>query len=139
MAVKDLIGPGFIGSDTIEFIVTRGMDSFDPQTIKAVIFQSNILIGDSLEEEHFLKGVAVTGFTFVMLNAGNGNAITSGTVTGKITKDGGTQGAVAGSFVHEGNGQWSVNLTATEMDADVIGLTFLHTDGVPVYKTLRTK
>ena len=139
MAVKDLIGPGFIGSDTIEFIVTRGMDSFDPQTIKAVIFQSNILIGDSLEEEHFLRGVAVTGFTFVVLNAGNGDAVTSGTVTGKITKDGGTQGAVAGSFVHEGNGQWSVNFTATEMDADVIALTFLHTDGVPVYKILRTK
>ena len=139
MAVKDLIGPGFIGSDTIEYIVARGMNSFDPQTIKAAIFQSNVLIGDALEEEHFLKGVAVTGFTFVVLNATNASAVTTGTVTGKITKDGGTQGAVAGSFVHEGNGQWSVNLTATEMDADIIGLTFLHTDAVPVYKTLRTK
>lgn len=139
MAVKDFIGPGFVGTDTVQYIVTRGLSSFDPQTIVAVIFQSNVLIGDALEEEHFLKGVGVTGFTFVMLNASNGSVITSGTVTGKITKDGGTQGAVAGSFVHEGNGQWSVNLSATEMDADVIGLTFLHTDGVPVYKTLRTK
>ena len=143
MAVKDLIGPGFIGSDTIEFIVTRGMDSFDPQTIKAVIFQSNILIGDSLEEEHFLKGVAVTGFTFVVLNAGNGDAVTSGGnhVLIGVGAGGnfGTQGAVAGSFTHEGNGQWSVNFTATEMDADVIALTFLHADGVPVYKILRTK
>ena len=139
MAIKDLIGPGFVGTDTVQYIVTRGMSSFDPQTVIAVIFQSNVLIGDALEEEHFLKGVAVTGFTFVMLNAGNGNAITTGSVTGKITKDGGTQGAVAGSFVHEGNGQWSVNLSATEMDADVIGLTFLHSSAVPVYKTLRTK
>ena len=139
MAVKDLIGPGFIGSDTIEYIVARGMNSFDPQTIKAVIFQSNVLIGESLEEEHFLKGVAVTGFTFVLLNASDGSALTSGTVTGKITKDGGTQGAVAGSFVHEGNGQWSVNFTATEMDADVVGLTFLHSSAVPAYKILRTK
>jgi len=32
-----------------------------------------------------------------------------------------------------------VNLSATEMDADVIGLTFLHSSAVPVYKTLRTK
>lgn len=139
MAVKDLIGPGFIGTDTIEYIITRGFSSIDAQMIKAVIFQSNVLIGDATEEEHFLKGVAVTGFTFVILNKDDGAALTSGTVTGKITKDGGTQGAVAGSFVHEGNGQWSVNLTATEMDADVIGLTFLHTNGLPVYKTLRTK
>jgi len=139
MAIKDLIGPGFVGTDTIQYIVTRGMSSFDPQTTVAVIFQSNVLIGDALEEEHFLKGVAVTGFTFVLLNATSTSAITTGTVTGKITKDGGTQGAVAGSFVHEGNGQWSVNLTATEMDADVIGLTFLHSSAVPVYKTLRTK
>ena len=139
MAVKDLIGPGFIGSDTIEYIVARGMNSFDPQTIKAAIFQSNVLIGESLEEEHFLKGVAVTGFTLLMVNATDGSAVTSGTVTGKITKDGGTQGNVAGSFTHEGNGQWSVNFTATEMDADVIALTFLHTSGVPVYKILRTK
>ena len=139
MAIKDMIGPGFVGTDTVQYIVTRGMASFDPQTTVAVIFQSNVLIGDALEEEHFLKGVAVTGFTFVLLNATSTSAITTGTVTGKITKDGGTQGAVAGSFVHEGNGQWSVNLTATEMDADVIGLTFLHSSAVPVYKTLRTK
>ena len=139
MAIKDMIGPGFVGTDTVQYIVTRGMSSFDPQTTVAVIFQSNVLIGDALEEEHFLKGVAVTGFTFVLLNATSTSAITTGTVTGKITKDGGTQGAVAGSFVHEGNGQWSVNLTATEMDADVIGLTFLHSEGIPVYKTLRTK
>jgi len=139
MAIKDLIGPGFVGTDTVQYIVTRGMSSFDPQTTVAVIFQSNVLIGDALEEEHFLKGVAVTGFTFVLLNATSTSAITTGTVTGKITKDGGTQGAVAGSFAHEGNGQWSVNLSATEMDADVIGLTFLHSSAIPVYKTLRTK
>ena len=139
MAIKDLVGPDFVGTNTIQYIVTRGFSSIDPQTIKAVMFQSNVLIGDALEEEYFLKGVAVTGFTFVMLNKDDGAALTSGTVTGKITKDGGTQGAVAGTFVHEGNGQWSVNLTATEMDADVIGLTFLHTDGLPSYKTLRTR
>ena len=139
MPVKDLIGPAFVGTDTIQYIVTRGFSSIDPQLIKAVIFQSNVLIGDATEEEHFLKGVAVTGFTFVMLNKDDGSAITSGTVTGKITKDGGTQGNVAGSFTHEGNGQWSVNLSATEMDADVIGLPFLHTSGLPVFKTLRTK
>ena len=139
MAIKDLIGPAFVGTDTIQYIVTRGFSSIDPQLIKAAIFQSNVLIGDATEEEHFLKGVAVTGFTFVMLNKDDGSALTSGSVTGKITKDGGTQAAIVGSFTHEGNGQWSVNLSATEMDADVIGLTFLHTSGLPVFKTLRTK
>lgn len=27
MPIKDLIGPGFVGTATIEFIVTRGMGS----------------------------------------------------------------------------------------------------------------
>ena len=138
MAVKDLIGPGFVGSNTIQYIVTRGLSSIDPQMNVAIIFQSNVLIGDALEEEHFLKGVAVTGFTFVVLHAGNGTAITSGTVTGKITKDGGTQGAVAGSFTHEGNGQWSVNLTTSEMDAEVVALLFSHTSAIPVFRTIET-
>lgn len=139
MPTKDLIVPGFIGTDTIEFIPTRGMNSIDIQTIKAIIFQTNVLIGESLEEEHYLKGVAVTGFTFLLLKATNGDAVTSGTVTGKITGDGGTQGAITATPAHEGNGQWSIDLSASEMDADVIGLTFLHTDAVPAYKTLRTK
>ena len=79
-----------------------------------------------------LRGVALTGL--VIPNAVkrlDGSAITSGTWTVYITKDGGTQGTIAGSATHEGNGQWTFNLTATEMDAAVVVLTFTHTDASP--------
>lgn len=76
----------------------------------------------------FVKNQAVTGFVFD-LQTTLGAAITSGTVTGYYLLDGGTQTAIAGTPVHEGNGQWSVNLTASEMNGDLVGLLFVHTDG----------
>jgi len=66
MAVKDLIGPGLVGSDTIKYIVTRGLTT--SQSVIPIIAQSNILIGDNATEDVFKKGVAVTGYTFVLLN-----------------------------------------------------------------------
>jgi len=137
MPIKDLIGPGFIGTNTIEFIVARGMGtaiSYVPLYVEA-----NHLVGDINDDELFPKALAVTGYTFALVAVSNGAAITSGTVTLKITKDGGTQGTLSGSATHEGNGQWSINLTATEMDADVVGLAITHASAVPVYKTIRTR
>lgn len=89
-------------------------------------------------DDQFERAVAVTGFAFSLIDASDGSAITSGTVTGYVLKDGGTQAAIAGTPVHEGSGQWSVDLTASEMDADVIGLLFIHSSAVPVHFTIRT-
>lgn len=75
----------------------------------------------------FVKGEAVVGFPFQMLNK-YGQPLTTGTVIGYITKDGGTQEQLSMVPVHEGNGQWSVNISATEMNADIIGLLFKHDD-----------
>ena len=137
MPIKDLSGPGFIGTDTIEFSVARGMGtaiSYVP-----IYVEANHLVGDINDDELFPKALAVTGYTFALVAVSNGAAITSGTVTLKITKDGGTQGTLSGSATHEGNGQWSINLTSTEMDADVVGLAITHASAVPVYKTFRTR
>ena len=136
MAVKDLIGPGLVGSNTIKYIVTRGLTT--AQSVIPIIAQSNILIGDQSTEDVFRKGVAVTGYTFVLLNKSTGAAITSGSVTCKVLKDGGSQSTSTNSAAHEGNGQWSITLTATEMDADVIGLAITHSSALPLYKTFRT-
>jgi len=87
----------------------------------------------------FKKNNAVTGFSFVLVNKANGSAVTSGTVNGFITKDGGSQASLTNSPAHKGNGQWSINLTAGEMNADVIGLLFVHTDAVPVHFTIKTE
>jgi hypothetical protein len=102
-----------------------------------IIVQSNILIGDNATEDVFRKGVILTGYTFVLVNKSTGAAVTSGTVTCKVLKDGGSQSTSTNSAGHEGNGQWSITLTATEMDADVVGLAITHSTALPLYKTFR--
>lgn len=86
----------------------------------------------------FTKGTAVTGLCTVLVDKTTGNAITTGTVTVYITKDGGAQATIAGSVTHEGNGQWSFNLTNTEMNADIVGLVVTHANIAPVGVTIKT-
>jgi hypothetical protein len=86
----------------------------------------------------FIKGEAVTGFPFRLVNKYTGDPITTGTVMGYVLIDGGTQTALTGTAVSEGNGQWSINLTATEMDGDLIGLLFTHADSSGVQYTIQT-
>lgn len=76
----------------------------------------------------FVKGEAVTGFPVGMIDK-SGDPITTGIVSGFITKDGGTQEALSMVPVHEGNGQWTVNISGAEMNANMIGLLFLHDGG----------
>jgi hypothetical protein len=135
MAVKDLIGPGFIGSTTVKYIVTRGLSITADYVIPIV--EVNTLMGD-VTDEVYRQGVAITGFTFVLINKSTGAAVTSGTVTCKVLKDGGSQATSTNSAAHEGNGQWSITLTATEMDAEQVGLAITHSTALPLYKTFRT-
>jgi len=88
----------------------------------------------------FVRNEAVTGFTFGLVNKTTGAALTGvASAIGKyITKDGGTQASIAGSIAEEGNGQYSVNLTAAEMNGAVIGLLFTHTNAVPVSFNIKT-
>ena len=137
MAVADVIALGLVGSEKTRFIITRGLKT--AQNVVPVIARSNELIGDIATEDRFRKGLALTGYTFVLVNKTTGAAITSGSVTTKITKDGGTQGTTSNSAVHEGNGQWSLTLTATEMDADIVGLAMTHTDALTLFKTIKTR
>lgn len=87
----------------------------------------------------YVRAVAVTGFTFSLADKMDGTPITSGTVTGYRTIDGGAQTALTGTFAHEGNGQWSISsLTTTEMDGATIGLLLLHADAQPLNINLIT-
>ena len=136
MAIKDLIGPGFVGTDTIKSIVTRGMGA---ASISAhLLVNTNHIVGDVATVDRFPRNRAVTGYPFSLMNRTDATPVTTGTVTAKITKDGGTQATIAATPVHEGNGQWSIDLSATEMDADVVGIIFTHASAVPVQRTLTT-
>jgi len=136
MPIKDLIVPSFIGTNTIEFIVTRGCSAQNP--IIQYYVPANALLGNLADVDRFKKGAAITGFTFSLISRLDGSALTSGTIVSKITKDGGTQSSTTGSAVHEGNGQWSINLTATEMDADVVGLSLTHANAIATYTVFKT-
>lgn len=86
----------------------------------------------------FKRNTAVTGFTVGFINVTTGAPVTTGTPSGFSTLDGGTQTAIAGAFTHEGLGQWSVNLTAGEMNGAIVGLVFTLTNAINVFFTIKT-
>ena len=87
-----------------------------------------------------IKNQAVSGFSFLLLNKTTGAPVTSGSVTGYVSIDGGEQAALTGAISHLGNGQWTVDtISAAEMNGDVIGLLFLHNDAIAVHFTVETE
>jgi hypothetical protein len=86
----------------------------------------------------FERNVAVAGFPFSMLSSSTGAATAGLSVTGWILKDGGTQAALTNPIADELNGQYSVNLTAGEMDAVAVGLLFTAPGAVSVGFTIKT-
>ena len=86
----------------------------------------------------FKKNTAVAGFTVGLISATDGSDITTGTPAAYVTLDGGTQTAIAGALTHEGNGQWSFNLTAAEMNGDMVGIVVAHASAITVQHTIKT-
>lgn len=88
----------------------------------------------------FKKNTAVTGFTVGLVSSTDGSDITTGTPVGYYTLDGGTQTAIGDvTPTHEGNGQWSFDLTAAEMNGDIVGLAFTHTSAITAHFTIKTE
>ena len=87
----------------------------------------------------FKKNTAVTGFTVGLVSATDGSDITTTDPVGYYTLDGGTQTAIGDvTPVHEGNGQWSFDLLAAEMNGDIVGLTFTHASAITAHFTIAT-
>jgi len=87
----------------------------------------------------FKKNTAVTGFPFTLISATDGSAITTGTPVGYVTLDGGAQTAIGDvTPVHEGNGQWTFDLTGAEMNGDVVGFLITHVSAINVHFTIKT-
>lgn len=87
----------------------------------------------------FKKNTAVTGFCFGLVSSTDGSDITAGAPVGYYTLDGGAQAAIADTApVHEGNGLWSVDLTAAEMNGDIVGLSFTHSSAISAHFTIKT-
>src|SRR5437762_2811451 len=65
-----------------------------------------------------------------MVNATTGAAF-AGTVSAFVTGDGGTQTAATNSCTAEGNGYYSLVLTASETDFELVAVTFTGTGAIP--------
>jgi hypothetical protein len=72
------------------------------------------------------KNVQLTAFTFFM--ASGSTAKTGLSVTAQISKDGGALATCSNSVAEISNGLYTITLTATEMNADVVTLRFSATN-----------
>ena len=86
----------------------------------------------------FPRNKGLAGVTVGLINRSDGSAVTTGTPTAYVTKDGGAQAAIADVLVHKGNGQWAFDLSDQEMDAGLVGIVVTHPDAIPVHFTLVT-
>lgn len=87
----------------------------------------------------YIRGSAITGFAFGLVNKTSGAPITTGTPVAYITIDGGTQQAATYTPVHEGNGQWTINLNGNETDGNNIGLLVTHVSAIPQHFNIITE
>ena len=75
------------------------------------------------------KNVALSNFqAYMVLSSDHVTAATGKTLTGTISKDGGAFASLTNAISEVSNGLYKVNLTQTEMNADVITLKFTETD-----------
>ena len=84
-----------------------------------------------------LKNVAGQNITALLLDT-NGAAVTTGTTTVYITADAGTQTSM-GTATHEGNGEWSIDVTQAESNCDDAGFTWVNTGAVTVHQHVFTR
>jgi len=86
------------------------------------------------------KNTAITGFSFIIANK-NGVQQTTGTVTGYYAHAGVYQGTITNSPSYDSSlNAWEVNLTASEMNADLVNLTFIHSgSGLDIHFQIHTE
>jgi hypothetical protein len=81
-----------------------------------------------------LKNVAGQNFTFALLNATTGAALTGATIVGFVSKDGGAQASLAGivaELTPTGNGIYNYAPTQAETNANEFGVYVTATNAVP--------
>ena len=84
------------------------------------------------------KGVALTKFQFLMTDSTNHNPATGLTVTGTVSKDGGSFATITDTVTEVANGTYEVDLSSTEMNANNVTLRFTATAADDLVVTLRT-
>jgi len=83
-----------------------------------------------------LKNVTGQNITALLLDT-DGAAVTTGTTTVYVTGDAGSQASM-GTATHEGNGEWSIDVTQAESNYDDIGFTWVNSGAVTVHQHVFT-
>ena len=84
------------------------------------------------------KNNALSDVQANMISSSDGSDITSG-VTTTISKDGGTYVSTTNAAAHMSGGSWFVDLTATEMDADMVVVRFAGSGAITRSVTIKTE
>lgn len=85
------------------------------------------------------KNVASQHVKFCMVVASTGAADASASLSGSyVTKDGGTQASVGGTFTNLGNGQYDYAPTQAETNATDVGFLFLSSGDIPYHADFHT-
>jgi hypothetical protein len=84
------------------------------------------------------KNVASQHVSFALVVASTGAALVGATPAGYLSKDGGGQAALIGSFTGLGNGQYDYAPTQAETNANELGFLFTAATAVPVGMTIYT-
>lgn len=77
--------------------------------------------------------------TTQIVQISDGSDVTSGTVTVKVSKDGGAQATATNAATHLGGGQWKVTLTPAEMDAASVGVQIAESGSYTTNHTILTE
>jgi hypothetical protein len=86
-----------------------------------------------------IRNTASQTISASLVSRTDGSAVTSGTTTVYVTKDGGTQATGSGTVTHEGNGEWSYVPTQSETDAVHVAFTFTNSTAVQATVNVYTR
>ena len=86
----------------------------------------------------FKKNQNVNGLSFSMISKTDGSDISTGVVWADLVQDGGVFVDLIAQPIHRVNSLWTANISAAEMNFDLVSVTFKHTDGIPVTYNIKT-
>jgi len=119
-ASRDRVAAGIVGTKWVKFKAKELNAS--PVTLNMHLVSAKTLIPG------LARNVAASDFLFSMvLSSDHISPATGKTITGQISKDGDAFATLTNSITEIGSGLYKVDITQTEMNADVVALKFTAT------------
>jgi hypothetical protein len=131
---------GTVGTLTVQIVMAGALPVWhDFMVLPAAVYDA--LVGGTVGfpiNSGLKKNAALAKFQFLMTDSTNHNPATGLTVSGYVSKDGGTFSAITDTVTEVASGTYEVDLSATEMNANNVTLRFTATAADDLVVTLRT-